>query len=170
MSARSQASQRRNAVLNTMGQYASSKPPVSLTVEPVPYARSVKHMVPPPKNLVVSVLSCIPCLPALPKSRLRAFLPRPPSPSLGRLVTRSSSPSLDRMATKSPGYGESAICCTACLATFTSLAGTASPLGHDLATTAHTQCTTKERPTGRDYCLWALGSLCSVPRFADRLS
>lgn len=77
---------RRNAVLNTMGQYASSMPPVSLTVEPVPYARSVKHMVPPPKNLVVSVLSCIPCLRALPKSsRLRAFLPLPPIPFSGEI-------------------------------------------------------------------------------------
>jgi hypothetical protein len=67
---------RRNAVLNTMGQSASSMLPVSLTVEPVPDARCVKDMVPPPKNLVGSVLSGMPYLRSLPKSRrLRAFLP-----------------------------------------------------------------------------------------------
>jgi hypothetical protein len=78
-----QRSMRRNAVLNTMGHSASSMPPGSLTVEPVPYARSVKDMGPPPKNLVVSVLSCIPCLRLLPKSRLRAFLPLLPIPFSG---------------------------------------------------------------------------------------
>jgi hypothetical protein len=79
-----QRSLRRNAALNTMGQYASSMPPVSLTVEPVPYARSVKDMVPPPRNLVVSVLSCIPCLRSLRKSsRLCAFLPLPLIPFSG---------------------------------------------------------------------------------------
>src|SRR5215471_17264669 len=79
-------SMRRNVVLNTMGQYASSMPPVSLTVEPVPYARSAKDMVPPPKNLVVSVLFCIHCLRSLRKrSRLRAFLPLPSIPFSGRI-------------------------------------------------------------------------------------
>ncbi len=40
-------------------------------------ASTVKDMASPPKNLVVSALSCIPCLSQRQKSRLRAFLPLP---------------------------------------------------------------------------------------------
>jgi hypothetical protein len=38
---------------NMMGQYACSMPPASLTVALVPYASTVKDMVPSPKNLAV---------------------------------------------------------------------------------------------------------------------
>ena len=63
-----------------MGQYACSMPPASLTVALVPYASTVKDMVPSPKNLAVSALSCIPCRRWYQKSsRLRAFLPLIPS-------------------------------------------------------------------------------------------
>ncbi len=47
-------------------------------------ASTVKDMAPPPKNLVVSALSCIPCRRWYQKSsRLRAFLPLPLIPSFG---------------------------------------------------------------------------------------
>ena len=53
---------RRNDAPNTMGRCVCSMPPASLTVAPVPYASTVKDMASPPKNLVVSALSCIHCL------------------------------------------------------------------------------------------------------------
>ena len=68
---------RRNDAPNTMGRCVCSMPPGSLTVARVLYACNVKDMAPPPKNLVVSALSCIPCLSQPQKSRLRAFLPLP---------------------------------------------------------------------------------------------
>src|SRR5258708_952211 len=71
---------RRNDVPNMMGRCACSMPPGSLTVARVPYAYTVKDMAHPPKNLVVSALSCIPCLGQRQKSsRLHAFLPLIPS-------------------------------------------------------------------------------------------
>ena len=58
--------------------------PGSLTVARVPYASTVKDMVPPPKNLVVLVLSCIHCRRGHQKSsRLRAFVPLPFIQSFG---------------------------------------------------------------------------------------
>ena len=69
---------------NTMGRCVCSMPPGSLTVAPVLSAANVKDMAPPPKNLVVSVLSCIPCRRGHQKSsRLRAFVPLPFLPSCG---------------------------------------------------------------------------------------
>ena len=69
---------------NMMGRYACSMLPGSLTVALVPYASTVKDMVPSPKNLAVSALSCIPCRRGYQKSsRLRAFLPLPLIPSCG---------------------------------------------------------------------------------------
>ncbi len=69
---------RRNDAPNTMGRCGCSMPPGSLTVAPVPYASTVKDMAPPPKNLVVSALSCIPCRRGPQKSHcLRAFLSLP---------------------------------------------------------------------------------------------
>ena len=60
---------------NTMERCACSMLPGSLTVAAVPYASTVKDMARPPKNLVVSALSCIPCRRGHQKSyRLRAFL------------------------------------------------------------------------------------------------
>ena len=72
-----------------MGRCACSMPPVLLTVVPVPYVRSVKNMVRPPKNLVVSALCCIHCLRQCQKSsHLPAFLPLIPSCGvIGRAVS-----------------------------------------------------------------------------------
>ncbi len=80
-----QRSLRRNDAPNTMQRCVCSLPPGSLTVARVPDASHVKDMTPPPKNLVVSALSCIPCLSQPQKSRLRAFLslPLPLIPSSG---------------------------------------------------------------------------------------
>ncbi|HCJ35771.1 MAG TPA: hypothetical protein DHV65_15930, partial [Ktedonobacter sp.] len=73
-----QRSIHRSDAPNTMGRYACSMLPGSLTVARVPYASTVKDMVPSPKNLVGSALSCIPCRRGYQKSsRLRAFLPLP---------------------------------------------------------------------------------------------
>ena len=66
---------RRNDAPHTMERCVCSMPPGLLTVARVPSASTVKDTAPPPKNLVVSVLSCIPCLSQCQKSsRLPAFL------------------------------------------------------------------------------------------------
>jgi hypothetical protein len=79
-----QRSIHRSDAPNMMGRCACSMPPASLTVALVPCASTVKDMAPPPKNLVVSALSCIPCRRWDQKSRrLRAFLPLPLIPSFG---------------------------------------------------------------------------------------
>src|SRR6266567_5748158 len=71
---------RRNDAPNTTGRCVCSLPPGLLTVARVPSASTVKDMASPPKNLVVSALSCIPCRRGRQKSRrLRAFLPLIPS-------------------------------------------------------------------------------------------
>ena len=68
----------RSDAANMMGRYACSMLPGSLTVALVPYASTVKDMVPSPKNLAVSALSCIPYRRRYQKSsRLRAVLPLP---------------------------------------------------------------------------------------------
>ncbi len=67
-----------------MGPCVCSMLPGSLTVVAVPYAPNVKDMASPPKNLVVSVLSCIHCRRGHQKSsRLRAFVPLPFIQSFG---------------------------------------------------------------------------------------
>ena len=71
-----QRSIHRNAAPNTMGRCACSMPHALLTVVSVPYARAVKNMARPPKNLVVSALCCIHFLRQCQKSiHLPAFLP-----------------------------------------------------------------------------------------------
>jgi len=91
----------RSDVANTMGRCVCSMLPALLTVVPAPCVRSVKDMVPSPKNLAVSALSCIPCRRGYQKSsRLRAFLPLPLIPSfgvIGHAVSRAA-----------PGYGGNA--------------------------------------------------------------
>ncbi len=82
----------------------------------------------------------------------------------------SASPGLDTLATEPPGHGGCPTRFTTCLDAFTALARPASALAHDLATTARTQCATTQRPTCRDYRLWAFTRVCSDPRFAGRLS
>ncbi len=73
-----QRSIHRNDASSTMGQCVCSMPLALLTVAPVPYASTVKDTASPPKNLVVSVLSCIHCRRGSQKShRLRIFLPLP---------------------------------------------------------------------------------------------
>ena len=56
-----QRSIHRSDAPNTMGRCACFMPLGSLTVAAVPYASTVKVMVPSPKNRVASALSCIPC-------------------------------------------------------------------------------------------------------------
>ena len=99
-----QRSIHRNDALNMMGRCACSMPPVLLTVVPVPYARSVKNMAPPPNTLVVSALSCIPCLNQCQKSiHLPAFLPLIPScGGIGRAVSLAEPGSIGSEATWSP--------------------------------------------------------------------
>src|SRR5207248_594049 len=83
---------RRNDAPNTMERCACSMLPASLTVAAVPCASPVKNMAPPPKNLVVSALSCIPCLSLRQKSRrLRALLLLPLQfiPSCGGIGPRT---------------------------------------------------------------------------------
>src|SRR5260370_22444733 len=81
---------------NTMERCACSMLPGSLTVAAVPYASTVKDTARPPKNLVVSALSCIPCRRGHQKScRLRAFLLLIPSCAVIRPpVTLPSPPHL----------------------------------------------------------------------------
>ena len=73
-----------------MGPCVCSMLPVLLTVARVPYARSVKNMARPLKNLVVSALCCIHCLSQCQKSiHLPAFLPLliPSSGVIGHAVS-----------------------------------------------------------------------------------
>jgi hypothetical protein len=77
-------------------------PPGLLTVAPVLYECPVKDLAPPPKNLVVSALSCIHCLSQCQKSRrLRAFLPLPLSQSCGVIG--------HAVSLAEPGYGGSGV-------------------------------------------------------------
>ncbi len=89
---------RRNDAPNTMGRYVCSMPPASLTVAPVPCASTVKGMAPPPKNLVVSALSCIHCLDQRQKRRcfqaLRPLLLIPSCGVIGHALSLAE-----------PGYG-----------------------------------------------------------------
>ena len=91
---------RRNDAPNTMGRCVCSMPLGSLTVARVPCASTVKDMASPPKNLVVSALSCIHCRRGHQKSsRRRAVLPLPLllilfSGVIGRAVSLAE-----------PGYG-----------------------------------------------------------------
>src|SRR5216683_5583549 len=84
-----QRSIHRNGAPNMMGRCVCSMPPVLLTVVAVPYARSVKNMARPLKNLVVSALCCIHCLSQCQKSiHLLAFLPLIPSSGvIGRALS-----------------------------------------------------------------------------------
>jgi hypothetical protein len=99
-----QRSIHRNDAPNMMGRCVCSMPPGLLTVVPVPYARSVKDMARPRKNLVVSALCCIHCLSQCQKSiHLPAFLP--PSPScgvIGRAVSLAEPGYVGSEATWSP--------------------------------------------------------------------
>src|SRR6266446_233235 len=65
----------KNDAANTMGRCACSMPPGLLIVVPVPYARSVKNMARPRKNLAVSAPCCIHSLSQCQKSiHLPTFL------------------------------------------------------------------------------------------------
>jgi len=94
IASKEQRSIHRSDAPNMMGRYACSMLPGSRTVALVPYASTVKDMVPSPKNLAVSALSCIPCRRGYQKSsRLRAFLPLPLIPScgvIGHAVSRAA--------------------------------------------------------------------------------
>jgi hypothetical protein len=98
IASKEQRSIHRSDAPNMMGRYACSMLPGLLTV---PYASTVKDMVPSPKNLAVSARSCIPCRRGYQKSsRLRAFLLLPLIPScgvIGHAVSRAA-----------PGYGGNA--------------------------------------------------------------
>jgi hypothetical protein len=84
IASKEQRSIHRSDAPNMMGRYACFMLPALLTVALVPYASTVKGMVPSPKNLVVSARSCIPCRRGYQKSsRLRAFLLLPLIPSFG---------------------------------------------------------------------------------------
>ncbi len=97
-----QRSIHRSDAPNTMGRYACFMLPGLLTVAPVPYECHVKDMAPPPKNLVVSALSCIPCLGQRQKSsRLQALLPLP------LLLILSSGVIGHALSLAEPGYGGS---------------------------------------------------------------
>ena len=92
---------RRNDAPNTKGRCVYSMPPGLLTVARVPCASTVKDMASPPKNLVVSALSCIPCRRGRQKSRrLRAFLPLTPSfGGIGRALSLGEPGSVGNGAT-----------------------------------------------------------------------
>src|SRR5205807_9795333 len=112
---------RRNDAPNTMERCACSMLPASLTVAAVPCASPVKNMAPPPKNLVVSALSCIPCLSPRQKSRrLRALLLLPLIPSCGGIG--------HALSLAEPG---SVGCAATCLHACSFLARRASALAHD---------------------------------------
>ncbi len=87
-----------------MGQCVCSMPPVLLTVVSVLYARSVKNMARPLKNLVVSALCCIHCLSQYQKSiHLPTFLPLIPSYGvIGRAVSLAEPGYIGSEATWSP--------------------------------------------------------------------
>jgi hypothetical protein len=91
----------KNGAPNMMGRCACSMPPVLLTVGAVPYARAVKNMARPLKNLVVSALCCIPCLNQCQKNiRLPAFLPLIPScGGIGRALSLAAPGSVGSEAT-----------------------------------------------------------------------
>ena len=75
IASKEQRSIHRSDAPNMMGRYACSMLPGSLTVALVPYASTVKDMVPSPKDLVGSAPSCIHGHKGYQKSsRLRAFL------------------------------------------------------------------------------------------------
>src|SRR6266571_749263 len=178
-----------------MGRCGCSMLPGSLTVVAVPSASTVKDMVPPPKNLVVSVLSCIHCRRGHQKSsRLRALVPLPFIPFCGVIghalslaepgsggygatwsrwkpnPFRHLSARLPQVATEPPGHGGSPTRFATSLHAFPSLACTASALANDVATTARAQWATTCSSTRRDYHLWTLTRVCPEPRFASRLS
>jgi hypothetical protein len=94
----------KNDAPNMMGRCACSMPPGLLTVVSVPYARSVKHMARPRKNLVVSALCCIHCLSQCQKSiHLPACLPLIPScGGIGRAVSLAAPGYIGSEATWSP--------------------------------------------------------------------
>jgi hypothetical protein len=94
----------RSDALSMMGRCVCSMLPGSLTVAavPYPYARSVKDMAPPPKNLVGSALSCILCPTRHQNScRLRVLLFLPLIPSCGGIG--------HAVSLAEPGYGGSAV-------------------------------------------------------------
>ncbi len=99
-----QRSLHRNDAPNMMGRCVCSMPHVLLTVVPVPYARSVKNMARPRKNLVVSAPSCIHCLSHCQKSiHLPACLPLIPSCGvIGRAVSLAAPGYSGSEATWSP--------------------------------------------------------------------
>jgi hypothetical protein len=76
-------------------------PPGLLTVARVPCVPTVKDMVSPPKNRVVSARSCIPCLDQHQKSRrLHAFLPLIPFyGGIGRALSLAEPGSVGNAAT-----------------------------------------------------------------------
>jgi hypothetical protein len=104
-------------------------------------------------------------------SRAATFVPCcSSSHPVGGLVTRSAALRLDTLATEPPGHGGSLTRFTTTRHACTALARSARALALDVATTARTQCATKERPTGQDHRLWALHSVCSDLGFAHRLN
>jgi len=96
-----QRSIHRSDAPNMMGRCACSMPPGLLTVVSVPYARSVKNMARPLKNLVVSARCCIHCLSQCQKSiHLPACLPLIPSCGvIGRAVSLAEPGSVGSEAT-----------------------------------------------------------------------